>query len=155
MRPAKTNEGAALSAPYVDSLMTEWGPWRSRSVRTCMSSVLAELSSEALLVLRRNPRLEVVRSLDKTDYSIWAYFPIHSRRHVARQYKPRQETQVLIVINESLLKGQPLEQSKAQLRDHLGHTMLYLRSPRASNECADAMREWRQNRVRSLVDRQN
>jgi len=50
MKPAKTNEGAALSAPYVDSLMTEWGPWRSRSVRTCVATVLAELTGEALLV---------------------------------------------------------------------------------------------------------
>lgn len=128
--------------PYVDSLVGEWGPWHRRDVRDCVFAILAELSAEALLGLRRNPKLEVIRS-PEGDSSVWAYFPVNRRRTIARKHRPRTDTRVLIVINETLLAGQPLERSKAELRDHLGHALLYLRSPRARNECTDADREFR------------
>ena len=38
------------------------------------------------------------------------------------------------------------------LRDHsLGHVLLYLRKPRASNECRDALKEWRKVSLFSMA----
>jgi hypothetical protein len=53
---------------------------------------------------------------------------------------------VLLVLNEPVIAKQPATVTEEQIRDHLGHTLLYLRSPKARNECVDAQREWRQNR---------
>jgi len=39
------------------------------------------------------------------------------------------------------------------LRDHFGHVLLYLRSPKAPNDCPDAMNEWRRNAERAVRGR--
>jgi len=43
---------------------------------------------------------------------------------------------------------EPVEALEACLRDHLGHVLLYLRSPKAKNDCLAAMKEWRRNQLR-------
>jgi hypothetical protein len=58
------------------------------------------------------------------------------------QLKP--ETRVLLLLNAARIEEETFE---GDLRHHLGHVLLYLRSPTASNECADADREWRDCRV--------
>lgn len=128
---------------YVDLLMQEWRMGEaSHLIQTCMRQVLRELDVEARLRLRNEPKLEVM-VLPNAAYSVWPYFPIHRRRVIARQYGPKPATRVLVVLSEKLFHEQSLKLSMAELRDHLGHTLLYLRSPTARNECVDAGREWR------------
>ena len=62
---------------------------------------------------------------------------LYRRRVAAQTYRPKPATRVLLVFSESM------KQSDDELRDHLGHALLYLRSPKAHNECSDAGREWR------------
>jgi hypothetical protein len=85
--------------------------------------------------------------LSDSHFSVWAYFPVHRRRLVARNIRLNPATRVLLVLSKPEIEKQPLRLTRDQLRDHLGHTLLYLRSPRSRNECKDAMREW--NRARA------
>jgi len=127
----------------VDLLMQEWRMGEaSRIVQACVRQVLGELDGSAQLILRREPKLEVM-VLPESVHSVWAYFPIHRRRIIARQCKPKSATRVLLVLSEKGFHAQTLRRSMTELRDHIGHTLLYLRSPRARNHCIDAEREWR------------
>ena len=132
---------------YLDPLIEEWGlEQASRKVQVSMDKVLSELSASAQLLLRKEPRLQVL-VLPEADYSVWAYFPVHRRRWIAQKLgdrvKPR--TRALLVISEKHFEEQRLRQSENDLRDHLGHALLYLRRPKARNECVDAEREWKHN----------
>jgi hypothetical protein len=102
------------------------------------------LSPEALLSLKRAPKLEVM-VLPEAGYSVWAYFPVHRRRGIAQELRPKPATRLLLVLSEKHFQEQPVKLSENHLRDHLGHMLLYLRSPKAPNECSDALREWRSN----------
>ncbi len=127
---------------YVDFLMDEWRMREySGRVQGCVGLVLRELSGEALLALR-DPKLEII-VMPEADFSVWAYFPIHRRRTIAQRLRPKPATQVLLVLSETHFVKQALTRSKDELRDHFGHALLYLRNPKARNECADAEREWR------------
>lgn len=171
--PAKQKTG---EESYVDLLLQEWGiSKRSRRLHDCLRRVLRELHPQALMVLRREPKVEVICG-SAADYAVWAYFPMHpalqiakqrrpksgsmaelvsalragvsdiyKRRLIASQYRPKPATRVLLVLSEKHFEKQPLGRSKDELRDHLGHTLLFLRSPRAPNECSDAQRKWHKN----------
>ena len=157
---------------YVDRLMQEWRVGEhSRRIQTCLRRVLCELCDEAVLALKNELRLEVQIRPD-ADHSVWAYFPMHSRLRssnvrvpqpgtmdelatamraatndlyrrqlAAKKFKPKPATEVLLVLNAATREKQDLFRN--QLRDHLGHTLLYLRNPKARNECKDAEKEWR------------
>jgi hypothetical protein len=78
-------------------------------------------------------------------FSVWAYFPVHKRRMIVRQFADagfslRHSARVLLVISENLS-----EEDADQMRDHLGHVLLYLQHPRAKNDCEAALREWSRN----------
>jgi hypothetical protein len=151
--------------------MLEQPRWIQSSVR----KVLSELSTVALMTLTADPRLEVMvlspahleraktftwfvsgmlksatarlRWLERhpgivVGHSVWAYFPIHRRRYVARLFSPRPETRVLLTFGKPEAKKNLFED---QLRDHLGHSLLYLRSPKAANDCCNAAKEWRRS----------
>ena len=140
----------------------KWLDVRTRSARVtnCLRRVFSELHPEVLLALRdKRLQVEVVERYvrierdDGTSFlfdshlSVWAYFPVHRRRLVARNIRLNPATRVLLVLSKPEIEKQPLRLTRDQLRDHLGHTLLYLRSPRSRNECKDAMREW--NRARA------
>ena len=132
---------------YVDLLIAEWGVTDySEKLRRCVRRVLAELCAGSQLVLRRNPKLQVV-ILPEATFSVWAYFPVHRNRHVVRGYQIKLigTARVLLVISLKDVEQQPLKKTAVELRHHLGHALLYLRSPRARNECSDAEKEWRQS----------
>jgi hypothetical protein len=135
---------------YVDLLMAEWGLEKhSRRIQTCMRRVLGELTPQTLLVLRREPRLQVVVHPEE-GCSVWAYFPIHKNRFIVRHVihlgiQVRPTVRVLLVISEARFYKQPLKLTRDQLRDHLGHVLLYLRSPKAQNDCRNAGKEWRRS----------
>lgn len=73
---------------------------------------------------------------------LWAYFPVYRLRLIARKLQPKPETRVLLVLSTAHFDRQPVRRSCDELRDHLGHVLLYLRKPKARNECADALAEW-------------
>lgn len=140
----------------VDLRMDEWGIGKqSRRFQSSVRKVLSELKPQALLALK-DSRLEVTVVPDD-GLSVWAYFPIHVKnythlcmgpdyrlliaREVLRESKPR--TRVLLVFSAAGFAGEPAEMFEDYLRDHLGHALLYLRSPKAPNDCPDAQREWR------------
>jgi hypothetical protein len=65
---------------YVEFLIDEWRiPEQPRRLRACLRRVLTELVVEALLVLRREPKLQVMvcRDLSSEVDHVWAYFPMH------------------------------------------------------------------------------
>jgi hypothetical protein len=138
-------------AAYPDLLMAEWGldRWHGKLQR-CLRRVLGELVTEAHLVLRRNPKLQVALS-DSAPFSVWAYFPIHRRRTILSSCSislvPGART--MLLINPTIVESQPHRQNCNQLRDHLGHLLLYLRDPKARNECSDASREFERYKVQS------
>jgi len=137
---------------YVDVLLAEWEiEKRSPRVQACVRRALGELSPEALLVLRKNPKLQIaVRP--EAGFSVWAYFPAHRKRLIVRQLnivlKPG--ASVLLVIGEKQVEQESARLTNANLRDHLGHVLLYLRNPKESNECEDAIKEWKRACVKPL-----
>jgi hypothetical protein len=135
------------SSSYVDLLIAEWEiDQRSVKVQACMRQVLGELSAESQLFLRKNPKLQTL-VLPEADFSVWAYFPANQRRTVVRRLGVRLNptARVLLVMSEKHLEKQAVRKTNAELRDHLGHVLLYLRSPRKPNECEDALKEWQKS----------
>jgi hypothetical protein len=64
------------------------------------------------------------------------------RRLIAQQAQPKRQTRVLLVLSATDFTKEPVRKLEGYLRDHLGHVLLYLRSPMARNDCQDAYREW-------------
>jgi hypothetical protein len=129
---------------YLDMLLDEWCVNNSPRFKACIRDVLGELSSEAHHILLRAPPLQVTIQ-PKFGLGVWAYFPVHKRRIIVRQladdgFSLRAVSRVLLVISENLS-----EKDADNLRDHLGHVLLYLRQPRANNDCPAAGREWKAN----------
>ncbi len=151
---------------YVGLRMQEWGMGeQSRRIQSSVRRVLNELTGEALLFLK-DPRLEVkvlsdadlqrvaedggLRTSDgwkghpslMIGHSVWAYFPIG---YIGRLLYPKPETCALLVFSAPQAKREQGKLFEDRLRDHLGHVLLYLRSPKARNDCPDAMKEWRRS----------
>jgi hypothetical protein len=121
--------------------MQEWGMDKQpRRLQVSVRRVLCELHPAALYLLK-DPRFEVMVIL-KPDYSVWAYFPVHRRRWVAREYHPKRGTRVLLMFSISASDQTPRKLFEDQIRHHLGHVLLYLRAPKAWNDCDAACREW-------------
>ena len=126
---------------YVGVRMREWGlDDKPLCLRTSVRRVLNELAVEALLRLK-DPRFEVIVR-PEPDFSVWAYFPVHGRRLIARQLRPRRQTRVLLVFSLGGLEQETAQSFEECLRDHLGHALLYMRDPKAWNDCDAAWKEW-------------
>jgi hypothetical protein len=142
--------GASL---LVGLRMREWGlDDKPLCLRTSVRRVLNELAVEALLRLK-DPRFEVIVR-PESDVSVWAYFPVHGRRLIARQLRPRRQTRVMLVCSLGGLAHDSAESFEECLRDHLGHSLLYLRDPKAWNDCTAAWKEWRSSVHRQRPVRQ-
>jgi hypothetical protein len=85
-------------------------------------------------------------ALPDAAFGVWAYFPVHRNRLIARRLQPKPQTRVLLVLSAADFAKEPARTLEDYLRDHLGHVLLYLRSPKARNECRDAMQEWRSSK---------
>ena len=112
----------------------------SAAVTACLRRVLSEMAPWALLFLR-DKRLQV-EVVEDEGSSVWAYFPVHRRRLIARSVQLKPTTRVLLRLSRLRIEKQPRRLTRDELRDHLGHTLLYLRSPHSRNDCEDALREW-------------
>ncbi len=149
----------------MDFRMKEWGmAEQPPRLQSCVRKALCELDGEALLRLK-DPRLEVMVIPESSGMGfVWPYFPIHKHRSVVKQaiefgQRPKTETRVLLVLTAPDFETQPAPFLDDCLRDALGHVLLYLRAPKARNECSDAMNEWRASirrsaKVRSKYARQ-
>jgi hypothetical protein len=132
----------------VDLLLNEWYINRDQQkLRKCLRRVLGELAAETQLVLRRNPKLQVSVS-NKAPFSVWAYFPMHRRRTVLSYCEMglAPGARVLLLINPNIIDSQSQRQTCDELRDHLGHVLLYLREPKGRNECSDANHEFERSK---------
>jgi hypothetical protein len=134
----------------VDRLLNEWNiDSKQCKLQKCLRRVLGELATEAQLVLRHNPKLQVTVS-NKAPFSVWAYFPMHRRRailsHCEMGLAPG--ARVLLLIRPNIIDSQSQSQTCDELRDHLGHVLLYLREPKGRNECSDATREFERSKAR-------
>jgi len=132
---------------YLDMLLDEWDVGQQPpAFKACIRGVLGELGPSAHLILLRAPSLQVTIRPD-ADYIVWAYFPVHRHRLIVRRlvddgFLLRADSRVLLVISENLS-----DEDADHMRDHLGHVLLYLRHPRAKNDCGAASREWNANRA--------
>jgi hypothetical protein len=117
----------------------------SDTATICLGRVLSECHPSSLLLFRdKRLQIEVVKVDDPIrDYSVWAYFPVHRRRWIAKRVSLQPSSKVLLVLSLPLIEKQPRRLTYAQMRDHLGHAFLYLLSPKARNECQDAMKWWK------------
>ena len=135
---------ASAEDTYVDCRMQEWGMNDcSPRLQTCVRKVLGELSADGLLTLK-DSKLEVTAQ-PEADHSVWAYFPIHRNRIGSRKLEPRPGTRVMLVLGEGHFERDISKTLEEYLRNHLGHVLLYLREPRANNDCVAAMKEWRRS----------
>jgi hypothetical protein len=64
------------------------------------------------------------------------------RVRIVRELLPRSDTRVLLVFRGDF-ESESAKTFEDHLRDHLGHVLLYLREPKANNDCAAATKEWR------------
>ena len=55
----------------------------SKKVKACVRSVFQEMVAESLLFLR-DPRLQIACLPNCAGTGVWAYFPVHRRRLIAR-----------------------------------------------------------------------
>jgi hypothetical protein len=132
----------------VESVIVRWlGVERAKSLRRLLRKVLGEVKPDALLALN-DTRLQVIAQQD-AYHSVWAYFPMHRKRRIARELKPRDSTRVLLVFGIDKIKQAGVGETADYLRDHIGHCLLYLRSPKAENICANAMAEWHASSMRT------
>ena len=128
--------------------MAEWRiPVAEHAFYRSIRRVLDELDPTGLTRLN-DPAFEVMvlRKADTRIWSpcsVWAYFPVHRRRWITKKLNPRPATRMLLVFGMENFEEEKPAEFEWRLRDHIGHVLLYLRSPRAKNDCPDAMKEWK------------
>src|SRR5260370_38092636 len=112
-----------------------------RRIQTCVRKILNELDAEALQSLR-DPRFEVIVTPVTIGFgSVWAYFPVHRKRWIARKLSPKPQTRVLLVLSTAGFEDEPVRGLEDYLGDHLGDTLLYLRDPKARHDGGDEQQE--------------
>ena len=135
------------------SLHVGWEQWASENglfnaysfseVEECLDAAVLELRMAARIVLLdRRLQVAVVPFSGDTD-PVWAYFPVHRRRHIARHVNLRPETRVLLVFYQPDVLSHSKEETMKTLRHHLGHAFLYLRAPKLKQDCPAAEEEWK------------
>jgi hypothetical protein len=67
---------------------------------------------------------------------------IYERVRIVRELLPKIETRILLVFGASGFEKERSEDFQDILRHHLGHVLLFLRDPKAWNDCDAACKEW-------------
>ena len=70
---------------------------------------------------------------------------IYERIRIVRELLPRIETRILLVFGASGFEKEWSVHFQNLLRHHLGHVLLFLRDPKAWNDCDAACKEWEQS----------
>lgn len=112
-------------------------------VEECLDEALRELGMAArVALLDRRLQVAVVPFSHNTD-PVWAYFPVHRRRRIARHVDLRPETRVLLVFYQPDVRTQSKEYLLNKLHHHLGHVFLWLRDSKLKQDCLAAEEEWK------------
>jgi hypothetical protein len=156
--PQNDPQPAAIAAPvglsdfderYIGPLLSAWRIHdQSERFQQRVLKVLQELNAKALLSLV-DARLEV-RVHPDSGLNVWAFYPfcrgLYNARHFSMSpvplVRPNILTILLLQFNAREFEKQAAQQSHIDLRKHLGHALLFLRSPDAPNQDSDARREW-------------
>jgi hypothetical protein len=75
----------------------------------------------------------------------WDRALLLGKRLAVQAVQPKPQTRILLVFSTASANKDTVKLFEERLRDHLGHVLLYLRSPKANNDCPDAMKEWRRS----------
>lgn len=112
-------------------------------VEECLDEALRELGMAArVALLDRRLQVAVVPFSHNTD-PVWAYFPVHRRRQIARHVDLLPETRVLLMFYQPDMRSHSKEYTMNKLRHHLAHVFLYLRDSKLKQDCPAAEEEWK------------
>jgi hypothetical protein len=89
--------------------------------------------------------MEINKSRDIQEAMRWY---LH-KQLIAEGVRLRSRTRVLLVFSATGFEKSKRKFFEDCLRDHIGHVLLYLRSPRARSCCQDAIKEWRHSTCRA------
>lgn len=113
-------------------------------IEDCFDSVLRELGTVAQIALL-DPRLQIeVVPISSDGFPVYAFFPMHRHGWITKWIEVRPATRILLLLSKPDIETMPKEETMKVLRHHLGHSLLYLREPKAKNECPAADEEWTQ-----------
>ncbi|HXJ89471.1 MAG TPA: hypothetical protein VMS18_21835 [Candidatus Binatia bacterium] len=111
-------------------------------VEDCFESVLKELPTISRIALL-DPRLQIeVVPLDGGDFPTWAC-RVHHHEGIKRKLEVRPDTGILLLLSQPAIEHLPREAVIEDLRHELGHVLLYLRDPEATDDCSAADEEWK------------
>jgi hypothetical protein len=84
--------------------------YSSPAVEKCLHAVLRELDSDARFDLMDSRFQLAVVSFSLGTDPVWASFPVHRRRRIAKHVQLRPETRFLLVIFEPAVERLPYEE---------------------------------------------
>jgi|ERR1039458_3936284 hypothetical protein len=112
------------------------------AIEKCFESVLEELGILAQVSLL-DPRLQIeVVSFRSEGFPVLAFFPVQQHGWITEQIEVRPATEVLVLLSQPEIERLPVKVVTKQLKHELGHALLYLRDPKAQNDCSAAGEEW-------------
>ena len=101
----------------------------SKKVQICLRRVLQEMVGEGLLILR-DRRLQIAVLEHSVGMGeVWAYFPAHRRRWIAKYVDLKSTTRIVLVICAPGVERRPSRETEKELRRHIGHVLRYPANP--------------------------
>jgi len=111
-------------------------------IEDCFESVLKELAP-ILKIALLDPRLQIeVLPLDGGDYPTWAC-RVRDHESIRTKLEVRSATEILLLLSQPAIERLPREEVMEDLRHELGHVLLFLRNPEATDDCSAADEEWK------------
>jgi hypothetical protein len=120
-----------------------WPRWSRAARELAMSGI----TFNPLLATRAMLDTHAVRICGNANAARQA--DMYERVRMVRELLPRIETRILLVFGASGFEKEQSVHFQNLLRHHLGHVLLFLRDPKAWNDC-DAARKEREQSVHSL-----
>lgn len=129
---SRTEAGSAMKARVTTSF--------DEAIEACRPFALLRLPPETRELL--NSGAVLFYMAENTWRTCWPWYPIYPRRKIVRELKwrgVRIPKGVRVIITVELSADDSVER---YMEDCFGHAILYLRNPRAPNECDDAQRTY-------------
>jgi hypothetical protein len=149
-------------ARVVNRIWRKWERWAFMNgwsddyyfptIEKCLESVVEELGILAQVSLL-DPHLQIeVVPVPSVGFPVLAFFPIQQHTWITEQIEVRPATEVLLVLSQPDIELLTVEEVTKHLKHELGHALLYLRDPKAQNDCAAAGQEWeRSTKMEDLI----
>jgi hypothetical protein len=124
----------------VARLIASWNLGRNEAVLTSIEKVLQAMTTEGLHDLQDSG--VQVALVPRSALSVWAYFPIYSRRTIVRYHRIdlRSGATALLVISAQDVDRQARRKTLLELAHHFGHALCYVRNKKRIHDCIDADR---------------